>query len=56
MNKVHSPIEVSSDKFLDAGLAGGVQVLKLMHRRELLHIQPVRGHHIWTINTAIGKL
>ena len=28
---LHSPIKVSSDKLLDAGLAGGVQVLKLMH-------------------------
>lgn len=26
-----SPIKVSSDKLLDAGLLGGVQILKLVH-------------------------
>lgn len=53
IHKLHPPIEVSSDKLLDAGLAGGVQVLKLMHGRELLHIQTVWGHHIWIINISI---
>lgn len=53
IHKLHPPIEVSSDKLLDTGLAGGVQVLKLMHGWELLHIQTIRGHHIWIINISI---
>ena len=43
----HRPIEVSSDKLLDARFVCGVQVLELVHGRKLLHIQPVGCHNIW---------
>ena len=44
----HSPVEVSPDKLLDAGLAAAVHVLELVHGGELLHVQPVGGDHVWT--------
>lgn len=56
IHELHPPIEVSSDKLLDADLAGGVQVLKLMHGWEFLHIQTIRGHHVCTNNTTTGEL
>jgi hypothetical protein len=37
---------VTSDELLDTVLALGVQVLELMHGRELLHVQPVRGDYV----------
>lgn len=41
---------MSSDELLDAVLALSVQVLELMHGRELLHIQP-----IWSNNVCVRK-
>ena len=37
---------MTSDELLDTVLALGVQVLELMHGRELLHVQPVRGDYV----------
>ena len=41
---------MSSDELLDAVLALSMQVLELMHGRELLHIQP-----IWSNNVCLEK-
>lgn len=44
---VHIPIKMATHKLLDSGLALSMEVLELMHGRELLHIQSIGGHDIW---------
>lgn len=40
------PVEVTADEVVDFRLAERVQVLKLVQRRELLHVQAVRRHNV----------
>ena len=47
MDRNPRPVEVSSDELLDAILAFGVEVLELMHGRELLHVQTVGSDDVW---------
>lgn len=42
------PVKVASDKLVDLLLGHRVQVLELVHGRELLHVQTVGQHAVWT--------
>lgn len=40
------PVEVTTDEFVDFGLAGGMEVLEFVHRLELDDVQAVRKNAI----------
>ena len=55
MERNPRPVEVSSDELLDAILAFGVDVLELMHGRELLHVQTVGSDDVWVRGKRGGE-
>ena len=46
---------MSSDELLDATLAFSVEVLELMHGRELLHVQTIGSDDVWVWGKGGGE-